>query len=582
LAPKQAPSDGSPGGRGSEASTATDVLGSLLPQAIESLTRVARRVRLPAGATVFAQGDAGDAMYVVESGLVDIFLGEGHVVSGDVAGRTGTKDGAIRLMTLGPGEVVGEQSLLTGRPRSASAVTQTGATLLRIDHADFLEAVTSDPKLGAAVAGVLSQRLAVTSRRGVGLRKGQTALVLGEHPRVVGAVVAPLLTACEELLASGCLLVAPSDPRWDHAGLPASTLRVAHRDITGVVVRAVREYPLVVVAGTAALPAELVRGCDRAVVLGGFTPGVCGVGRRDVRLPELLDAGAIAGLARDLCGRRVGLALGAGAIRGFAHAGVLAVLDELALPVDLVSGASAGAIAAALYLRGHPPRELGDLTKAFVEALGTGWSPSLSLSPDSLLPGRRLMRFFTRKLGAQTLIEDLPKPLVIATTDLRTRSTVHLESGPLAQAVAASSAIPGIFPSVSIAGRRLVDGGTSDPVPVRALRERGADIVVAVNVMAMNGDVSRRWPRLTLPAPLERLLVLPALLDNLLTGFDVVMSQIAADSCRWADVVVTPIAPRSPLHGVVPARAYMRAGERAMQRALPELQSLVGPVSVTA
>jgi NTE family protein len=570
LPPKQARSEDALGARLAHAPAGPGLLDSLLPEATDALTRVARRVRLPAGATIFAQGDSGDAMYVVESGLVDIFVGDDNE--------------PVRLMTLGPGEVVGEQSLLTGRPRSATAVTQTGTALLRVDHADFLEAVLSVPQLGAAVAGVLSERLAVTSRRGAGLRRGQTALVLGAHPQVVGAVVAPLLAACEELLASRCLLVASADPRWDHAGLPPSTTRVAPADMAGNVVRAVREHPLVVVAGTSAVPPQLARGCDRVVLLGEYRAPhrAGGIGRRDLRLPEVLDAEALARLARDLCGRRVGLALGAGAIRGFAHAGVLSVLDELAVPVDLVSGASAGAIAAALYLRGHPPREFADLTKGFVEALGTGLLPSLSLSPDSILPGRRLMRFFTRKLGADTQIEDLPKPLVIAATDLGTRSTVHLDSGPLAQAVAASSAIPGFFPSVSIGGRRLVDGGTSDPVPIRALRDRGADIVVAVNVMNMNGDdLVHRWRRPRLPAPFERLLVLPALLENLFAGFDVVMSQIAADSCRWADVVVTPAAGRSPRHNVVPARAYMRAGEQAMRRALPELQRLVGTVSVS-
>jgi NTE family protein len=286
--------------------------------------------------------------------------------------------------------------------------------------------------------------------------------------------------------------------------------------------------------------------------------------------PGAPDANGIAGLAREICGRRIGLALGSGGIRGFAHAGVLRALQNDDIPVDVVSGASVGAIAGALHLAGAAPGDLADIGVALRETVRTG-RPSLSMSTQSLLSGRRLLNFLQNRLGKQTTFADLPKPFVLATTDLATREVVHLDSGPLAEAVAASAAVPGVFPPLSIVGRRLVDGGATDPVPIKALRDRGADIVVAVNVMTIGrgtlGAIAR-LPRIRIP--------MPGLLENLAIGLDTIVSQLAAHACRQADVVVEPDSDASHWYEVVPSQAYMNAGERAMQTSMPRLKALLG------
>jgi NTE family protein len=368
----------------------------------------------------------------------------------------------------------------------------------------------------------------------------------------------------------------------DDGALPDNARRADDESLVGVAVRAVRDYPLVFIACGPDPPSVLVDGSDRVVLIGDddYAPREQVVGGRDVlRASSELDDDGIAALARQLCGRRVGLALGAGAIRGFAHAGVLGVLAERKVPIDLVSGASAGAIAGALFLSGWPPRELASLLAASLETIQTGL-PSLTVPPDSLLTGRRLLNYFRRKLGSDARIEDLPVPFIVAATDLDRREAVHLDSGPLPESIAASAAVPGVFPSVGLGGRRLVDGGVSDPVPVRALRERGADIVIAVNVMGVGtGGRTEQRPRLlNLPIVLENVLVLPGLLSNLLLGLDVIMSQIALDSCRWADVVISPSCPPGPRRRVVPAQTYRSAGERAALEAMPELTAILGSV----
>ena len=122
----------------------TGVLDSLSADTRAELERRVQEVHLPAGTKVFETGDTGDALYLVRSGLVDLTTGPAE---------------DQRLTTVAPGDFFGEQSLLTGRPRAATAVAQTGVTLWRLDHSDFLVLMGSDPELGAAVARTLSDRL---------------------------------------------------------------------------------------------------------------------------------------------------------------------------------------------------------------------------------------------------------------------------------------------------------------------------------------------------------------------------------------------------------------------------------------
>lgn len=515
-----------------------------------------REVRLPAATPVFEIGDNGDALYLVRSGLVD-------VTTGGV--------GPNELDTLGPGEVFGEQSLLTGRPRSATAVAQTDVTLWRLEHADFVGLVGTDPEFGAVVARLLSERMVAPLRAGLGWTHGRTVVVHTTPVDAAAALGRELALACGKLLGEDPIVLACGTAAlWARADLPRGTTVEDVDAVPGSVVRAVRERSLVVVLCSGEIPLAV---CERAdcVVLVGEAPPNAGTlsttgTTRVVSLP--LDEQQIGALARQVCGRRVGLALGSGGIRGWGHAGVLSVLVEEEIPIDLVSGASAGAVAGALFLAGMPISAMLDVPTIARDVIGAtlrSYRPSLG----AILSDRPFVRYLHDRIGPDARIEDLPIPFVIATTDLDAREVVHLDRGPLAEAVVASAAVNGIFPSITINGRRLVDGGASDPVPVAALRERGADIVIAVNVMAIGkGATGFYTPRFRIP--------MPGLLDTLFIGLDTVMTQAAVHSCHMADVVVQPQAADAGWREVLPAAKYAAAGARAMRAALPDLRQLVG------
>ncbi len=174
---------------------------------------------------------------------------------------------------------------------------------------------------------------------------------------------------------------------------------------------------------------------------------------------------------------RIGLALGGGAARGFAHIGVIQVLEEAGIRPDLVVGTSAGSLVAALYAAGRTGAELARVALAMDESAITDWS----FPGRGMIRGDALARYVRDQTGGRT-IEQLPLPLGIVATDLDSGSAVLFQRGDVGMAVRASSAVPAVFQPVAIGGREYVDGGLVSPVPVRFARQMGAELVIAVDI----------------------------------------------------------------------------------------------------
>lgn len=195
---------------------------------------------------------------------------------------------------------------------------------------------------------------------------------------------------------------------------------------------------------------------------------------------------------------RLGIALGSGAARGWAHIGILRALEQVGIVPDVVSGTSIGALVGAAYASGR-------LDSLADWVTGIDWWEIIRYMDLRLggVEGERLMQAFRERVE-DAPIETLPKPFGAVATDLHTGHEVWFQNGSLLEAVRASIALPGLFSPVRYQGRWLVDGGLVDPLPVSLCRALGADRVIAVN---LNGDIvgrhfSGRAQRRNAPSPL--------------------------------------------------------------------------------
>jgi NTE family protein len=248
---------------------------------------------------------------------------------------------------------------------------------------------------------------------------------------------------------------------------------------------------------------------------------------------------------------RLGLALGGGAARGFAHIGVIQVLEEAGIRPDLVVGTSAGSLVAALYAHGKTGTELASMALTMDEGAITDWAfPS-----RGMIRGEALARYVREQTGGQ-LIEQMKMPLGIVATDLDSGAGVLFRRGDTGTAVRASSSVPAVFQPVKIGDREFVDGGLVSPVPVRFAREMGAEMVIAV-------DISTPPDGAATDGTMKLLLQTFAIMGKSINRFEL----------READVVLRP-----GLVGVGSAdftarvRA-IRAGREKATELLPEIQA---------
>ncbi|NDG39713.1 MAG: patatin-like phospholipase family protein [Betaproteobacteria bacterium] len=246
---------------------------------------------------------------------------------------------------------------------------------------------------------------------------------------------------------------------------------------------------------------------------------------------------------------RIGLALGGGAARGFAHIGVIQVLEEAGIRPDLVVGTSAGSLVAALYAAGRSGQELARVAFAMDESAITDWS----FPGRGMIRGEALARYVREQTGNRT-IEQLPLSLGIVATDLDSGLGMLFQRGDVGVAVRASSAVPAVFQPVKIGNREYVDGGLVSPVPVRFARQMGAELVIAVDISSPPDGNATGDP-----------------FKMLLQTFSIMGKSINSLELKDADIVIRP-----PLAGVSSAdfSARKRAIDAGREAAMAALLAL--------
>lgn len=247
---------------------------------------------------------------------------------------------------------------------------------------------------------------------------------------------------------------------------------------------------------------------------------------------------------------KLALALGGGAAKGFAHVGVIKLLESHGIYPDIVTGTSAGAVVGSLYAAGYSGIQLQNMAVA----LDPASISDLILGESGFVKGEKLERYINQQVS-QRPIEKLNRAFGAVVTDLANGNRVVFRRGNTGQAVRASAAVPGVFEPVLIQGRKYVDGGVVSPVPVYAAREMGADIVIAV-------DISTKPSRKPGSGTLNTL-------DQTL---NIMGQKLSEAELQRATVVIRPDISRIGSTDFAQKNQAILEGEKAAQAALPAIR----------
>ncbi|MFC3532684.1 patatin-like phospholipase family protein [Vogesella facilis] len=250
---------------------------------------------------------------------------------------------------------------------------------------------------------------------------------------------------------------------------------------------------------------------------------------------------------------KIAFALGGGAAKGFAHVGVIRVLEQNGIKADIVTGTSAGSVVGAIYASGVD----GDALRYRAMRIDESELRDFTLSTSGFLKGEKLAALVNQQVDGKK-IEQMPRKFGVVATNLDSGTRIVFRSGDTGTAVRASAAIPNVFQPVTIAGKRYVDGGLVSPVPVSAAREMGADIVVAVDISAKPvGKAAAGFF---------------SLLDRSLS----IMNMAAlAQELKQADVVIRPNVLNIGAADFDERGNAILEGEKAARAALPQLKAAI-------
>lgn len=575
--------------------TVTPLFAGLDGAAVADILACAHTRRYGAGQLICREGEASDGVLVLERGLAEAFV------------PSVTDSRATSVGCLHAGDVVGEVGVVTDRPRSASVIARSDVRAIEIARDDFLRLLARHPRLQANLAHVLGGRLAeenaslrdhrtgevVILVAGVG-RAAAAAAVIGAaqraSPRPLGMVDLLALRGSDgEIRPSLGDVVVPRSVTDAMERLDALTaihrtvvLAVRHDDpgLARVLEQADRILALVGPEEAAALAPALdatSAGADlvlfsRAVETASPVSG----GRIVRRCAAELPARDVAWLGRHVARTKLGLALGAGGAKCYAHAGVLQALEGAGYEVDYVAGSSMGAVVAVW-------RALG-LTAAKIAAM-----LEERCAPEPVVEaifrkgdaggGREVFARIFRDTTADRAFADLTIPATVMTADLTSRSPAPIRSGPLWEALVAALSIPGLYPPYVRGAQRLVDAVSLTPVPLDAVVEAGADVTIAVNLLGR--ETLPRWPG-------DDGHLAPPTADNgkardaVVEVLEVAQIDSSARQTARADVPVTPRFGPGSWRNMKLGLQCLEAGRVAAEAALSHLAALARPQCAAA
>lgn len=452
---------------------------------LEALASTLRSQECSAGDVVFREGDAAEALYLVETGLVEV------------------RRGGEPLAVLGPGSFVGELGLLLGEPRSADLIAVADTTFLVLTRTALDELLEHHPAISTEMTRELGRRLLVTNRRAVASPPAQIVVFFGDtagFDRLVRAVIAQ--TGIEPVVLQ------PGDAVPAFAVGDRLVLVLLGEERSRESRAVLRKAAFIVSPGRP--PEWALQRCSPERVL-----------RCDSPL-------ALERAVRKIARRSIGLALSSGGSKTVAHLGVVDELEKEEVPVDAIAGSSGGSMIAAGMAAGMSPERRVAHLQEVAALLGVRrWD--FNVPPRTgLMKGRRLRDAIDRMFEGRTFA-DLEIPLYVVATDLASGEEVVLDSGPLADALRASLGIPGAFDPWKLDGRLLMDGAIINPMPANVLRARGIDVVIGSLVAGKRDDPSA-------PAMVEA----PPVMQTILRMVNLMERELIKGQLPLVDLLIRP------------------------------------------
>lgn len=551
-----------------------------VPEQIQSLLQPRQ---FATGELICLRGEAASSLFVIDQGVAQVVVQR--------------PEGRRVVARLRRGDVVGEMSLITGEPRSATVEAILPTTVLELSRTALGSIVAKHPSLLSNLARIVAQRLArADAQLASGQRRGEVVVLVtdvsaGSHAaRVIEAAqsATPQATTCVDLtgrlprrtMSQGAGSVEELLGRLDDLlsghGFVFVFASIDQANLSALVEQADR----VMVLGTEATCLKAAQQCGRAVelVLMQRNRSLATRSLAGLKVMRTINGDSpgrdIAWLGRHLSRTKLGLALGAGGAKGYAHVAALHVLEAAGYSIDYVAGSSIGAIVGSWLALGKDAAAVeASMRNAFTpEAVAAMFKLSFGGMASSTEELKRLWYETTKGLS----FSDVVIPLVIMAVNLDSKRPAPITEGPLWEALMAASAVPGLYPPYQLHSERLVDAIALVPVPTEAVRAAGADIVISVNLISR--DTLPAWPAAT-PAPPAPASRGSRVLDTLLEVMEMMQLDCSTRHAAMADVVVTPRFGPGTWRDFHLADLYMAAGRTAAEEQMAALRALANPQS---
>jgi NTE family protein len=563
---------------------------------LEAVAGRMRPRRFAPGEQLCAAGDPSDRIWLITGGLVIWSAG------------TTAGGGEIELR-MRKGDVIGAQDAITGTERTATVSASTITDTLELDATDLLELAGRFPRILINVIQTQRERLFRASARSAALfsasvrssstRGEEIGLIAG--PSLKGVI--PGLVAAARMASAQPVTVA--DRSLSFAGALTASDELASEHATVLIPSEFDPDTVGVLLDEADRVVALVGNAEEAARLGNVAQAAEGrrleiilVSDEARQASQMWPAGALnlivrecsrqrdfpladadaAWIARHLTRTKLGLALGAGGAKGYAHVGVIEALDRAGYTVDYVGGSSIGGFVASQLALGYNAKEIDG---RFREAFSAENTAQLFKSPLVGAAGMEVLTGLLKEATKGAFFSHTAVPLVILAVDLTARAPVAQRGGPIWEALLAALSVAGVFPTQERNGHRLIDAIALVPVPTAAVIEDGADIVVSVNLLGT--ETLERWPGVPdepegEPAKPRR----RGPLDTILEAMDLSQLDTSARHAALGDVVVTPRFGPAEWRDFQQADLFLEAGRVAAREQLAALQALSRPIDLVA